>query len=497
MGQRQNPQDENKSSTSSAPEVSHTNIDSVDESCFRLLDLPLELLDQILEYLSPVSLAQICQTCRLLNHNGSVERLWKASLADCIPNNDHSHKPFASWKEMYGAIYPYWFLPKHQIWFSNKPMYGQLMLARYSYRIGSIEGYRAVAKHAGVPTFFQWTHDRRILVRNFEPRLEISTDDPIVTLGRLIYKYRCNRLQQEVNFKRTVVHAQRSITELLIFPTTPIPVELQAPSMALWPPNTIPALERVRVESPSSFRDNSHKPKTYEQTSTTTFRLRTCVRVNSYERLEDIVTFSTILPEYYTPTTEKPYQGIWVGDYSGHGCEFLLIIQSTPEEALNLESVEETPPRSFEDISTPTIEPHLPPASTPDPPGHTGRLDAIKLTGDVNIPRGEVSWIAQDIGRGGLVRIAQEPEFRGARVVRSSGHIANTNFRNDSYTACHLIMYNENTLAQYWIVSVLSFFACFSGALCFFYFNCNWRNELTSFHQGMGHISFLKRVEIP
>ena len=39
------------------------------------------------------------------------------------------------------------------------------------------------------------------------------------------------------------------------------------------------------------------------------------------------MTFSTLLEESYTPTRKKPWQGIWVGDYSGHGCEFLLVLQ--------------------------------------------------------------------------------------------------------------------------------------------------------------------------
>ena len=58
----------------------------------------------------------------------------------------------------------------------------------------------------------------------------------------------------------------------------------------------------------------------------------------------------------------------------------------------------------------------------------TGRLEAIKLTGDPNVPRGEYTFIAPDIGHGGFVRIADEELFRGARVVRSAGHIAGRNF---------------------------------------------------------------------
>jgi hypothetical protein len=47
---------------------------------------------------------------------------------------------------------------------------------------------------------------------------------------------------------------------------------------------------------------------------------------------EDITTYATLPKECYMPTPEKPWQGIWCGDYSGHGCEFILIQQPDPGE---------------------------------------------------------------------------------------------------------------------------------------------------------------------
>jgi hypothetical protein len=61
---------------------------------------------------------------------------------------------------------------------------------------------------------------------------------------------------------------------------------------------------------------------------------------------------------------------------------------------------------------------------------YSGRLEAVKLTGDPNIPRGEYTFIAPDIGRNGLLRIASEEMFHGARIVKSVGHIAGRGFRN-------------------------------------------------------------------
>jgi hypothetical protein len=61
---------------------------------------------------------------------------------------------------------------------------------------------------------------------------------------------------------------------------------------------------------------------------------------------------------------------------------------------------------------------------------YRGSIEAIKLTGDPNVPRGEYTFISDDISRAGFVRTATEVKFRGARIVKSRGHIAATMFRN-------------------------------------------------------------------
>lgn len=61
---------------------------------------------------------------------------------------------------------------------------------------------------------------------------------------------------------------------------------------------------------------------------------------------------------------------------------------------------------------------------------YRGRIEAVKLTGDPNIPRGEYTFIAPDIGPNGLLRVANEEMFKGVRIVKSVGHIAGRGFRN-------------------------------------------------------------------
>lgn len=199
---------------------------------------------------------------------------------------------------------------------------------------------------------------------------------------------------------------------------------------------------------------------------------------------EEVTTYATLSPELYTPTKEKPYQGIWVGDYAGHGCEFLVIIQ---RDAVEIERP--SPSAAYGGMmdaetawsvpALPEDEPSLrirleqmtsPSRSSADDGIHKGRLEAIKLTGDPNVPRGEYTFVADDIGPKGFIRIANEEWFQGARVVKSRAHVAARGFRNgefvfvvvesasasidnwpDEYLPSQLIMISPDRLAQYWV----------------------------------------------
>jgi hypothetical protein len=99
---------------------------------------------------------------------------------------------------------------------------------------------------------------------------------------------------------------------------------------------------------------------------------------------------------------------------------------------------------------------------------YKGSIEAIKLTGDPNVPRGEHTFIADDIGAAGFIRVAQEPPFQGARIVKCRGHIAARGFQEgdlsnealgrianstfpDEFIPSQLIMISRNKLAQYWV----------------------------------------------
>jgi hypothetical protein len=81
----------------------------------------------------------------------------------------------------------------------------------------------------------------------------------------------------------------------------------------------------------------------------------------------------------------------------------------------------------------------VPTESDDDDAVYRGRIEAIKLTGDPNIPRGEYTFIAPDIGPNGLIRVATEEMFKGARIVKSVGHIAARGFREGECERARLI----------------------------------------------------------
>lgn len=77
---------------------------------------------------------------------------------------------------------------------------------------------------------------------------------------------------------------------------------------------------------------------------------------------------------------------------------------------------------------------------------YRGRLEAIKLTGDPNVPRGEYTFLANDLGEDGFVGIAQGPPFQGARIVKSQGHVAGFGFVSGEilysvFNVCHQLIF--------------------------------------------------------
>ena len=442
--------------------------------------LPAEIISQVLAFLPPASLATLSQTCSLLRSHAYNDLLWMTFVRNSVPGCGDlaSPSPPNSWRNLYIAHQPYWFLVQNKIWFADARNNGLLILARYNSQNRCIEAFRLLAEHGPHP-YETWAYDPEVIIHTFKPKVSLLLDDPVIKLELNKGDYHHNsRLRQEVAMQTGRTHGICSMISLC----RPIPTELQATAMALWPPATIPAKDRVRNESPTKFRKEEHRPQTLGQMSDRTFRIRKWLDfsnlmqpLNAVRMGEEVMTFSTLLEESYLPTRHKPWQGIWVGDYSGHGCEFLLVLQReiTSPMALSRTSSTGSLPHGMT-VALPDVDMGLQDSSfanrdneeaqgikgnrgddpaAPSTETPSGRLEAIKLTGDVNVPRGEYTWIAEDIGPNGLIRVANEQMFVGARTVKSWGHIAERGYRHDRFIPSQLIMISHDSLAQYWKVS--------------------------------------------
>ncbi|KAK0630452.1 hypothetical protein B0T17DRAFT_506923 [Bombardia bombarda] len=532
-----------------------------------LVCLPTELIDSILSYLSPIDLTSVSAACRSLYIHATAEHLWQAQVQAHVPGvRVTSAYPYASFRALFQAHDPRWFLPKHKIWFSDSTLTGRLILTRYDQRRGCIEGYQLLAV-SNRTTFQTWQADTHVIIHAFEPQVKLHLDKPILHLpaspspekshvesishgtslplrtaaaaadvvgGAEVgnssgyaegeasnnssssgssssttkpqgneggVKTKGSRFQAEIpmhlasdTMHNNFLHAQA------LAPVEPaLRAALHFPYGNLWPPPTIPSHHRVAGTSQHGMDpplEGIDIPSRRQDISDQTFRIRKWLEMripsaataggqmgtplgvagwspqwtslpadmlgmNMLARLglhvgEQVATYSTLDPKLYTPTPEKPYRGIWVGDYSGHGCEFLLINQPDDEDD------DFSGPESLIQKENETDEEFA--RRKMDETVYRGRLEAIKLTGDANVPRGEYTFVVEDLGEQGFVTVVQEPPFTGARVVRSKGHIASTGFLNDKYIESQLLLISHDRLAQYWV--------------------------------GFGHISFFERVNI-
>ncbi|KAI1643290.1 F-box domain-containing protein [Daldinia loculata] len=453
---------------------------SGDSDISPILNLPSELIDAIFSWLAPLELATVSLVCHALRNHANSDTQWRRHVLSNLPGNHvTSPYPCQSWRELYISHDPYWFLTKHKLWFCDHELTGQVIIIRYDERRGCIEGYQMLAtrnRDGSEP----WGADQAVHIHYFEPTVKLHLDKPVLQLDVDSFENIVRGKSPSLSFRHFFSEQPMRINSgtdprfsnfLLAKPLTKSALVgrmiNEFPYGYVWPPPAIPARHRVTGQptgvhplatSLSYTRSTSAmwQPRNRSEASDQTFRIRRWMEMGpptlGVHAAEELVTYSTLDPALYTSTAEKPWRGIWVGDFSGHGCEFLLINQPDDES-------EEEPFERLQDETESEFEQRFLHERV-----YRGRLEAVKLTGDVNVPRGEYTFVADDLSDNGLLGTAKEPPFEGARVVKSRGHIAHMGFSNDRYIESQLLLLSYNRLAQYWV--------------------------------GFGHISFFERVDI-
>ncbi|KAJ5574397.1 uncharacterized protein N7459_008824 [Penicillium hispanicum] len=424
--------------------------------------LPAEILHQILSYLPAQDLARVSITCHVLAEHGSNDRLWANLVNSHLPFPISDPGPFDSFRRLYLAHISYWFIPQYKIWFADNEHTGNIILARYDNRRGVIEAYRLVADR-GAPQLHLWLANPEVMIQAFDPTIALWLDDPVLFLKDPDPSDPTAAAQAWMAERRMSMAAETQyiFSSLLLCPPE-LPRDSNVSSDQVWPPRTIPTDKYVLRETAGN---PVRQPKSPSQVSEAAFRVRRWTNFRlalEPGHNEALLTYATLDPSLYTPTKEKPYQGIWVGDYSAHGCEFLLVLQRERSGPPDSESGIVDRPSNEGDIKEGTEECHD--QTSDNKIGQSGGLVAIKLTGDPNVPRGEVTFVANDIGPGGLLRVADEAPFEGARIVRCTGHVAGIGFRDDTFIASQLILISPDYMGHYW--------------------------------EEMGHVSYYRRVDI-
>ncbi|QKX53767.1 uncharacterized protein TRUGW13939_00847 [Talaromyces rugulosus] len=449
-----------------------------------LIALPDELIQQILSYLSALDVVSISSTCQTLYQQAQDDKLWEGLVNENLPKRIDHPGPFDSFRNLYSAHHPYWFLPKNKIWFSDGEYTGRLIIARYDNRRGVIEAFRLLAE-LKEETFTQWSSNPEVIIQSFNPQLRLWMDDPVIELRNPQGLLPRNRQYCPDQFKMTMSSYGQGVYSSFALCRGNVGRDPSLPSDLVWPPITIPAerslrknQERLTDENSNTFLQAQRESPDPRALSETSFYLRKWLHfglgqpIVPHDQGFHLSMFATLDPEIYTPTKEKPYQGIWVGDYNFHGCEFLLFLQRDPGSATPLSNSARRETRlisnglhnlynnqnngggahgvdEWERASLPETQ-ITTQADGSEDTGVSGRLEGIKLTGDPNIPRGEISFVAEDIGPSGTVYFSHDEEFGGARVVRSKGHIAFQQFTDDQWVNTELILISPDCVAQYW-----------------------------------------------
>ncbi|EFX02084.1 f-box domain containing protein [Grosmannia clavigera kw1407] len=431
------------------------------------MPLPSEIVAMILKLLTPVDLAALSCVCRALHLHAMSDRLWRILVQKNVPGMEvTSPGPFGSFRELYIAHFPYWFIPQKKVWIGGDYIVGTILIARYEPEKARIEGYQLLSRpwistpEPGNAGAFSNLYDPTNLELFVEqPKIMLDANDRPPRRGSL------SNIPMAVQGWSDPAGNAGLLRRKLIF-ATPMTVEDElgfsgSPCMA--PPFNIPAPHRVlceqqlidglRRENTSMYNDSDDDEDDYGlEVSCRPFRRahlsKQAFHIPQYHRfINNVDTYATIESVYYTPTADKPFQGIFIADYGGHGYELVLIhqpddhVKSIDEDTVVDRQLDGETEAEYKERRNARI--------------YRGSLEAIKLTGDINVPRGEITFVANDLSAtdnsGTDIGIAEAVVPAGVRRICCKGQIADHGYKNHRFIDCRLFPITPDCLALYWI----------------------------------------------
>ncbi|KAI5858417.1 hypothetical protein BZA05DRAFT_381144 [Tricharina praecox] len=367
-----------------------------------LLALPNEILLEILSSVSHYDLARLSQVNTKLQDFCSTPSLWAPFL--------HSFRlpPSYPYRALVASLHEHlWLRPR--LWWSDQNCSGHLVTTFFELETETITLHTILAPRFP-PNVKKWSRDPSVPVSS--PATRVSRW-PASLLSVNSHSKPDPRTGEIVEFIPDSPIAV-SLFRVLAIPAGPP----SSSSKFLWPPSSVPATVD-RCANSESFDAGTYRAPYPSFASADLFRFRRELRHGTTQMRGEIETLSAIPASWYTPTRARPLRGIFIADIPDYGYQMLLFLQPT-----------------------------------------TATIDAVKLTGDTDLPRGKVLFTVRDLEN--IVRVADDSEWPGARVVPagvriggrrhglSAANVANI-ARNGNWEYAELFLVSNDKVALHWM----------------------------------------------
>ncbi|KAL1919853.1 uncharacterized protein VTP21DRAFT_1784 [Calcarisporiella thermophila] len=375
-----------------------------------LIDMPMEVLLHLISLLPPTSISILSCTCHhlhsIIQHTDS---LWQRFCieAGC---REIGKWPVKNFRELYtNVVHRYAWLVG--TWVGDAAFFGSLLVVRWEPRKGRIGGYKIHCRNRTPNKLSSYSLDERINISQFEPvydeqrlfALRLDAKRPRDAEAPLLRV--TTRCQDESSL---TIPSHGVVFYRGKFKPHPRTGLWSLESQGLFPPEFEEPQEELyryfgnkpggSVKKEDFDYEDRDKEK---ETDTPCFGLG-CVHKAKTRQSNPVQLFAKLPSWKLRPTMDRPLDGLWAGDYAPNGVEFLLLS---------------------------TIK---------------GTLYAYKLTGDMNVPRGEIS-IKVDMSS--PVRICHEREFAGKPAFKAQGQVAYIGYEKGHMIDAEMILISNNRLA--------------------------------------------------